>query len=187
MNPRSHAAAAPARPKIVGDLQPRLAFPRRAFLGRVGRLMAALVGGGMASRGASVAAARGVGRRAARPTPPGFAYVGCDTTKPRQGHGEGLTVYRVDFGNWTSVQVVPDLVNPAALALDPSGTWLYAANAGSDTIVTFRTDPATGTLDPTGQIVQTESPVAILFRERDVRLSREGPHLRLRRGGRAGR
>jgi len=33
----------------------------------------------------------------------------------------------------------------------------------SDTIVTFRVDPATGTLAPTGQVSQTGSPVCIIF------------------------
>jgi 6-phosphogluconolactonase (cycloisomerase 2 family) len=40
---------------------------------------------------------------------------------------------------------------------------MYAANENSDTIVTFRVDPATGKLSPTGQIIKTGSPVCIIF------------------------
>jgi 6-phosphogluconolactonase len=36
-------------------------------------------------------------------------------------------------------------------------------NQGSDTIVTFRVNGATGRLTPTGQVVQTGSPVCIIF------------------------
>ena len=53
---------------------------------------------------------------------------------------------------------------PRFFALDPSGTFLYAANQDSDTIVTFRVDQATGKLTPTGQVVKAGSPSAIVFR-----------------------
>ena len=52
---------------------------------------------------------------------------------------------------------------PCFFALDPSGAFLYAANQGSDTIVTFRVDRETGTLTPTGQVLTTGSPVCIIF------------------------
>jgi 6-phosphogluconolactonase len=52
---------------------------------------------------------------------------------------------------------------PRNFALDPSETWLLAANERSDSIVTFRRDPASGMLTPTGQVTETASPVAILF------------------------
>jgi len=52
---------------------------------------------------------------------------------------------------------------PRFFALDPSGTFLYAANQNSDTIVTFRVDASTGRLKPTGQIVRTGSPSSIAF------------------------
>ncbi len=54
---------------------------------------------------------------------------------------------------------------PRGFALDPSGAWLLAANQDSDAIVTFRRDPETGALTATGDVVETPSPVAILFAE----------------------
>jgi 6-phosphogluconolactonase (cycloisomerase 2 family) len=52
---------------------------------------------------------------------------------------------------------------PRAIALNPSGRFLYAANQGSHTIVAFRVDAATGTLSPTGQVVETGSPSTMVF------------------------
>jgi 6-phosphogluconolactonase len=53
--------------------------------------------------------------------------------------------------------------DPRNFALDPTGTWLLAANQRSDTIVAFRRDPDSGALTATGQITATPSPVAVLF------------------------
>lgn len=53
---------------------------------------------------------------------------------------------------------------PRYFGLDPSGALLYAGNQDSDTVVNFRIDINTGRLSPTGQIVQTGSPVTIVFR-----------------------
>lgn len=52
---------------------------------------------------------------------------------------------------------------PRFFALDPSGTFLYAANQASDTIVCFRIDETSGKLSPTGQVVNTGSPSSIVF------------------------
>ena len=52
---------------------------------------------------------------------------------------------------------------PRGFALDPSGSWLLAANQDSDTIVTFRRDAETGKLTATGAVTDSPSPVAILF------------------------
>lgn len=52
---------------------------------------------------------------------------------------------------------------PRYFGLDPAGTFLYACNERSHTIVTFRVDSATGALSPTGQVVETGSPVTIVF------------------------
>lgn len=53
---------------------------------------------------------------------------------------------------------------PRFFALDPTGRFMYVANEDSDTIVTFTVDRATGTLAETGDIVNTGSPVCIVFR-----------------------
>jgi len=52
---------------------------------------------------------------------------------------------------------------PRHFALDPTGRFLYAENQKSDTIVQFRVDEASGRLTPTGQVIQTGSPVCIVF------------------------
>jgi len=53
---------------------------------------------------------------------------------------------------------------PRFFALDPKGTFLYAANQDSDTIVCFRVDRATGALSATGHVTRTGSPSSIVFR-----------------------
>jgi len=53
--------------------------------------------------------------------------------------------------------------DPRFIALDPTGRLLYAANEQGDTIVAFRVDAGSGTLEPTGQVVHTASPVSIVF------------------------
>lgn len=52
---------------------------------------------------------------------------------------------------------------PRGFAIDPSGTWLYAANQQGDTIVQFAIDQDTGALSPTGQVTETPTPVSIVF------------------------
>ncbi len=51
---------------------------------------------------------------------------------------------------------------PRNFALDPAGALLLAANRYSDTIVTFRVDPATGELDATGHVAAVPSPVCVV-------------------------
>ena len=53
--------------------------------------------------------------------------------------------------------------SPRGFALDPTGTWLLAANQRSDSIVIFRRDPDTGRLSATDQVVHSPTPVAIVF------------------------
>ena len=49
----------------------------------------------------------------------------------------------------------------AMFAIDPSGTWLLAANQDTDTIVTFHIDQQTGRLHPTNHQTQIPNPVCI--------------------------
>jgi 6-phosphogluconolactonase len=53
---------------------------------------------------------------------------------------------------------------PRFFTLDLSGEFLYAANEATDTIVGFRVDGTSGKLTPIGTVVQTGSPVCIVFR-----------------------
>ena len=82
------------------------------------------------------------------PAMPRFAYVGCYTSKERNGRGEGITVYRVEPGSgpWTQVQLVKDLVNPSWLALDRRQRFLYAAHGDGTEATAFRIDEQTGQL-----------------------------------------
>jgi 6-phosphogluconolactonase len=52
---------------------------------------------------------------------------------------------------------------PRNFAIDPTGKFLLAANQESNNIVTFRIDPNTGALTPTGDTVETPAPVCITF------------------------
>jgi 6-phosphogluconolactonase len=52
---------------------------------------------------------------------------------------------------------------PRNFNIDPTGTFLLAANQNSNTIVSFRIDPEQGRLTPTGQVTETPAPVCIIF------------------------
>jgi 6-phosphogluconolactonase len=52
---------------------------------------------------------------------------------------------------------------PRNFAIDPTGTWLLAANQDSNNIVIFKIDPPTGKLTPTGQQLALGAPVCIAF------------------------
>ena len=52
---------------------------------------------------------------------------------------------------------------PRNFAIDPTGKFLLAANQESNNIVTFRIDPTTGALTPTGDIAEAPAPVCITF------------------------
>ena len=53
---------------------------------------------------------------------------------------------------------------PRFFAIDPTGRFMFVANEESDTIVTYAIDRETGKLALTGDVVQTGSPVCIVFR-----------------------
>lgn len=52
---------------------------------------------------------------------------------------------------------------PRHFAIDPSGNYLLVENQESNNIVIFKIDSASGALTPTGQVVQTPSPVDLTF------------------------
>jgi 6-phosphogluconolactonase len=52
---------------------------------------------------------------------------------------------------------------PRFITLDPSGRTLFVANEGSDTIISFDIDEANGALTPTGRVIETGSPVCLVF------------------------
>ena len=77
-----------------------------------------------------------------------FAYVGCYTSKERNGHGEGIGVYRIDAGSgeWTPEQVVKGVVNPSWLTLDRERRCLYAAHGDGAEATAFSIDVESGRL-----------------------------------------
>ncbi|MDR3591478.1 MAG: lactonase family protein [Negativicutes bacterium] len=83
-----------------------------------------------------------------------FAYVGCYTTPQRQGHGEGIGVFRVDplSAEWTRVQLVGGLVNPSFLGLDQTGRFLYSVHGDAEQLTAFRIDEVTGELELVNQV-----------------------------------
>jgi 6-phosphogluconolactonase len=52
---------------------------------------------------------------------------------------------------------------PRAFGIDPSGTFLLAANQRSDSVVVFRIDQKTGQLTPTGARIEVGAPVCVKF------------------------
>jgi len=81
-----------------------------------------------------------------------------------RGH-DSIAIFGVDFiaGVLTTVGWEPTQGRqPRHFALDPAGNFLYAANQAGDSITTFRVD-STGMLAFTGQVIDTGSPVSIVF------------------------
>ena len=77
---------------------------------------------------------------------PSFAYVGCYTTKERNGRGEGVNVYRIDpaSGSWTHVQLLKDVVNPSWLTLDQRRRFIYSAHGDGGEATAYAIDEASG-------------------------------------------
>jgi 6-phosphogluconolactonase (cycloisomerase 2 family) len=80
--------------------------------------------------------------------------------------GDDIAVYAVDQASGTLRSI--DFVStqgkgPRFIASTPSGRFMYAANEVGDSIVTYSVDAASGKLTPTGQVVQSLTPVTIAF------------------------
>jgi 6-phosphogluconolactonase len=56
---------------------------------------------------------------------------------------------------------------PRNFSLDPTGSYLFAANQNSGTIVLFRVERATGRLTPTGESFEVPTPSCVLFVKAD--------------------
>src|SRR5712692_2121741 len=112
---------------------------RRNFIAGTAGVAAAIATGGCASTASF------------RPLPK-FAYVGCYTAKQRNGHGEGVSVHRIDAatGAWTQLQLVKTADNPSWLTFDRNQRFLYSAHGDGDVVTAFRVDEATGQLSLLG-------------------------------------
>ncbi len=75
-----------------------------------------------------------------------FAYVGSYTTPGRQGHGNGINVYRVDArtGAFRHVQTLGGLENPSFLAINKERTRLYSVHGDRSEATAYTIDPLTG-------------------------------------------
>ena len=114
---------------------------RRDFLGgAVGVIAAAATGGCTTMAGSTMSS----------PTAsvPKFAYVGCYTSKERNGHGEGINVYQIDAGtgNWTHVQLLKGVGNPSFFTFDRQKRTLYSAHGDGGEATSYRVDATTGQL-----------------------------------------
>jgi len=83
-----------------------------------------------------------------------------------RGH-DSVTVYHADkdSGSLEVVQVQPIRgAFPRNINLDPTGNWLLAAGADSNTIAVHAVDPETGKLTyQRGHVINVPSPICILF------------------------
>jgi 6-phosphogluconolactonase len=73
-----------------------------------------------------------------------------------------------DTGKLRVQQIVPtEGRTPRNFKIDPTGHYLFAANQDTNNIVIFKIDTGSGTLTPTGQVVEVTSPVCLQFVPRD--------------------
>jgi 6-phosphogluconolactonase len=78
-----------------------------------------------------------------------YAFVGCYTSADRDGHGTGISTYRVDptTGGWAQLHVLEGITNPSFLALDPRQRCLYCVHGGSgEGVSSFAISPDSGAL-----------------------------------------
>src|SRR5216684_347064 len=78
-----------------------------------------------------------------------YAFVGCYTSADRNGHGTGISTFRMDpaTGVWEQIHVLEGITNPSFLAIDARQRCLYCVHGGSGQGVSaFAISPATGAL-----------------------------------------
>jgi 6-phosphogluconolactonase len=107
------------------------------------------------------------------PAKPGIAK-GAELVVSRDGRfvytsvrGENVLVaHAVDrrTGRLTEIQRLPAGGQaPWSVAIDPSGRWMLVANQGSDAVVVFARDPASGRLSPTPESMAVTKPTSIAY------------------------
>ena len=78
-----------------------------------------------------------------------IAFVGCRTTRERNGKGTGLCVYEVcPSGAWRHLQTLAPLTNPSFLAVNRTQDRLYAVHGDQNEVSSYRIDPESGFLSP---------------------------------------
>jgi len=81
-----------------------------------------------------------------------------------RGH-DSIAVFSVNAdGTLKLVEITPcGGQHPRNFELSPDGRWLVCANMNSNNLVSFKVDPATGRLAPTGSVVTVPQGVCVLF------------------------
>ena len=81
-----------------------------------------------------------------------------------RGH-DSIAVFAIARdGKLALVEITPTQGKaPRSFRIDPTGTYLFAANQDTGTIVQFRIDPKSGRLTATGKKVELYKPVCIQF------------------------
>jgi 6-phosphogluconolactonase len=77
-----------------------------------------------------------------------------------------IGVFAVDpmNGKLTEVQQSPTGgIQPRSIAVDPTGTFVLAANEATNSVVVYKVDPTNGKLSPTGKSVMFDTPVCLKF------------------------
>ena len=81
-----------------------------------------------------------------------------------RGHDSIAVIAIAKNGRLAPVEIAPTQGKaPRSFKIDPTGTYLFAANQDTGSIVQFRIDPKTGRLTATGKKVELFKPVCIQF------------------------
>jgi 6-phosphogluconolactonase len=82
-----------------------------------------------------------------------------------RGH-DSIAVFTIDpaRGTLTPAEYVSTQgKTPRGFGIDPTGTYLIAGNQDTNTLVVFHIDAQTGRLTPTGQVLDIQAPVCVMF------------------------
>jgi 6-phosphogluconolactonase len=124
--------------------------------GWLGGLASAAIGSVIASK-VGAAPGRAAGRGTVQ-----YAYVGARTTRSAGARGEGIAVFRVGDGQWTQIQLVPDMQNPAFMCFDAAVQNLYSVRGDAHELRAYRRDANTGLLSIlNSQSIGGRSPVHV--------------------------
>jgi 6-phosphogluconolactonase (cycloisomerase 2 family) len=118
-----------------------MSVSRRSFLKNTAGAIAVTAAGGLLPAIVKGESMKDQRTNVASPSAPRFAYVGCYTTKERNGHGKGLAVYRIDpvSREWTQSQTY-EIVNPSFLAFDRNRRFLYTVHGDETFVSAFSLD-----------------------------------------------
>lgn len=88
---------------------------------------------------------------------------GSSSEPPERGE-DSIVWFKIDRGRLSSPgRAFTGGETPRSFVIEPGGTRLYVANQRSNNLLTFRIDPETGALSPTGRVTSTPIPVCLQF------------------------